>query len=133
MKKLLFIALIPLFFLACEEPETYNYQYSDGTGKAWLLKDHQLQFVPISIRTKSSHMSSTGTNKTVDLSAGEKKDLILLFRDALNDKSIQLKKRVPGSAMLIKSKDQFKQKVLLSSDAQLKNDIEAKIAALMEE
>jgi hypothetical protein len=128
MKVLSFLILLACF--SCMTAKT-TYEYADGSGNVYVVKDLSVEYKPVTPRNSSSGVYSGGEPAHATVSSSQYDSLVNLLESAMANSSIHQENREMMTGLIVRYSNADPTRTVLKRDSSEKNAIETALKKLL--
>jgi hypothetical protein len=108
-----------------------SYEYADGSGNVYVVKDLSVEYKPVTPRNSSSGIYSGGEPASVTIASDQYDSLVNLLESAMANSSIHQTNREMMTGLIVKYSASDTTRVVLKRDSSEKNIIETTLMKLL--
>jgi hypothetical protein len=108
-----------------------TYEYADGSGNVYVVKDLSVEYKPVTPRNSSSGVYSGGEPAQATISSDQYDSLVNLLESAIANSSIHQQNREMMTGLITKYSSADTTRVVLKRDSSEKNTIETNLKKLL--
>jgi hypothetical protein len=108
-----------------------TYEYADGSGNVYVVKDLSVEYKPVTPRNSSSGVYSGGEPAHATVSASQYDSLVNLLESAMANSSIHQENREMMTGLIVRYSSADTTRIVLKRDSSEKNAIETALKKLL--
>jgi hypothetical protein len=108
-----------------------SYEYADGSGNVYVVKDLSVEYKPVTPRNSSSGVYSGGEPAHATISSDQYDSLVNLLESAIDNSSVHQENREMMTGLIVKYSSADTTRVVLKRDSDEKSTIETRLKKLL--